>query len=165
MKNTQLIVITGASKSGKSTLVERLSKRGITTIGETARFLCPNPGETIQEFQLRIIKEQLKMEKEAPEDLPVLLDRSLLDYFAFLDYSGQVFSNINREEFSPPHRYSRIFMLDVKKQYAPKTENRYSSESQETALESIYKNHNYEIVHLPFIDLDKREELILSLIH
>jgi predicted ATPase len=113
-------VITGASCSGKTTLIDQLADKGIRTVPEVGRQYFERElakGRTIEKiredrdtFQRGILNMQLGIEGGLRATEVIFLDRALPDVLAFCRVYG-----LNPNEFLPAcfqHRYASVFLLN-----------------------------------------------------
>ena len=93
MSQSQWIIITGSTSSGKSTLIEELAKQGHKTVPEMARVVIDEKiaqGESINEirsdeglFQKEVFERKLKLEKKLPREERLFFDRGIPDSLAY----------------------------------------------------------------------------------
>jgi predicted ATPase len=113
-------VITGASCSGKTTLIDQLADKGFRAVPEVGRQYFERElakGQTMDEIredrvalQHSIIDMQLRIEGGLRAVEVIFLDRALPDVLAFCRVFG-----LNPNEFLPAcfqHRYASVFVLD-----------------------------------------------------
>jgi predicted ATPase len=113
-------VITGASCSGKTTLIDQLADKGFQTVPEVARHYFERElakGRTIDEiredgvaFQRGIIGMQLRIEDGLRSSDIIFLYRALPDVLAFCRVFGPNPNEVLLECFR--RRYASVFMLD-----------------------------------------------------
>ena len=95
-KKTNWYVITGGPSTGKTTVINLLSKRGYKTTIEHARHYIDTmkeEGNTVEEirsnkrkFQLGILDMQINQEAELSPDEIVFLDRAIPDALAYYQF-------------------------------------------------------------------------------
>lgn len=114
-------VITGGPCTGKTTVIDMLTKKGFKTTIEHARHYIDTQkteGRTVEEirsnkrkFQRGVLDMQIEQEAELnPKDI-VFLDRALPDAMAYyqflgLEYDDRLIEQCNR------YCYSKVFILD-----------------------------------------------------
>ena len=113
-------VITGASFSGKTTLIDQLADKGFQTDPEPARQYIERElakGRTIDEIRedratltCRLYDMMIKRENGLQADEITFLDRGLPDGFAFYRYAGMDPNEILPDCFQ--RRYVSVFMLN-----------------------------------------------------
>lgn len=171
MKVPDWYVITGGPNSGKTTIIEYLSKLGYDAIPEYARLLIKRELEKgrklekIREneikFQDQILKGKLLLEKKAPRNEIVFLDRGIPDSIAYYRFLNAKFSKKLWEKNK--NRYKKIFLLDMlpyKKDYA-RDESKKDAYRIHYLIKKTYEELGYKIIKVPVMPLEKRVELIL----
>lgn len=113
-------VITGASCSGKTTLVDQLADHGFQTGPEPARRFVKSElakGRTLEkirqdraEFTSLVYDLMLERERRLPADQVTFLDRAIPDALAFFRFAGLNPNEILADCFL--HRYASVFILD-----------------------------------------------------
>lgn len=163
----------GGPCSGKTTMINEAKKRGLPVVSEVARDLIAKRGgfpkkvEEIEEFQRQVFFEQLKREEscEGNSHLDfVLLDRGLLDVFAYCNY------HLGRIPFDCPfdllnNRYKGVFLLErIPFQKDGLRIEKSDEEAEQIHLEILksYENHGYNFTKIPVMDPKRRLDLILS---
>ncbi len=86
-------MITGGPSSGKTTILKELKKLGYITYPDAARVLIDKEkkkGKKLKEirkdeaeFQKKVLKAKIKIEKSAPRDKIVFFDRAIPDSIAY----------------------------------------------------------------------------------
>jgi len=120
MVQTNWHVITGASCSGKTTLIDLLGDNGFQTRSEVARQYFEREltkGRTIDEirkdrttFTCQVYDMMVKRESGLRADEVTFLDRALPDGLAFYRFAGLNPNEILSDCFQ--HRYASVFMLN-----------------------------------------------------
>jgi predicted ATPase len=165
-------VITGAPCSGKTTVIDRLSKLGYRTIPEAARILVDEEikgGKTNEEvksdmlkFQRRVLEMKVKTERELPTDSIIFFDRGIPDSIAYYKYY-----NFNSDEvlkLCKEKKYRKVFVLErlpFKKDYA-RVENDETAANLQRLLMKAYSGLGYEVVEVPIMTVEERVSFILS---
>ena len=165
-------VLTGGPSSGKTTVLNKLSKQGYIVFSEAARVFIKKEiekGKAIKEirkdegeFQRKVLKMKIEIEKEAPKNKIVFFDRGTPDSIAYYQISG-----LNPKEALNACRerqYRKIFFfeqLSFKKDYA-RTEDKKTTEKLGKLLRKSYEELRYEIINIPVMPVLKRVEKILD---
>lgn len=173
MKKTNWYVITGGPGAGKTTMVNLLSSKGYTVTIEHARHYIDTmliTGKTVEEirshqreFQLRVLKMQMKEEARlSPEDI-VFLDRAIPDSLAYYRFLNLV-PDEKLLDALKCFSYKRIFILDLLplvQDYA-----RREDEAEQRRLHSLlinaYEELGFDIVHVPVMPPEQRVQYILN---
>ena len=171
---TNWCVITGASCSGKTTLIDMLAERGFQTVPEAGREFFESElakGRTIEEIredQIGITHQvydiMLKHENGLRTDEVNFLDRALPDGFAFYRLAGMNPNEILSDCFE--HRYAAVFLLNR----LPYQKDGVRVADDETAafLESWmlrdYGVLGYEVIRVPVLPPEERLSFILKIL-
>lgn len=178
----RLIVISGCSSGGKSTLLSELKNRGYTTISEVGREIVKEQlasGTTITPWQKPIefcellIERSIAAYKSAQKMIGVkggviFLDRSFLEGISYYQ-TLQIKGTHRYNHFVNELRYdSTIFMAPPWKEiFCQDEERQHTFEDAVTEYErnlKFYSQCGYHIVELPKISVKKRAEFILSIL-
>ena len=113
-------VITGASCSGKTTLINQLAEEGFTISSEAGREFIEEELakgldiEEVRQDQVELTRQiydrMVKRESELRPDEVVFLDRGLPDAFVFFRYAGMDPNDAVVDCLQ--NRYATVFMLD-----------------------------------------------------
>jgi predicted ATPase len=166
-------VITGGPCTGKTTVVEILASNGFKTTVEHARHYIDTQkikGKSIdeikrnkKEFQLAVLKMQIKEETHLNTQDLVFLDRALPDalaYYKFLDLKidDQVLEMCNK------FCYKKIFILDrlpLVNDYARREDEEEQKIIHELIID-VYNSYPCPIVHVPVLPKEERVNFILN---
>lgn len=176
--NTKKIVITGGPGTGKSSIINALSKRGYTCLEEISRQVTLDArAEGVEQlfltepllFSERLLEGRKKQFLEA-ENLKapyVFLDRGVHDVLAYMDYIGDVYPN----QFTSDCKqmtYDMVFILKPWKAIYQSDAVRYENFDQaleiHEALVNTYSAFNYKLLDVPFDTVEKRADYILKVI-
>lgn len=171
---TNWCVITGASCSGKTTLIDLLAERGFRTVPEAGREFFEREfakGRTIDEiradqsgFTRQVYAIMLKNESGLQTADVAFFDRALPDGFAFYRLAG-----LNPNEILPDcfrHRYAFVFLLHR----LPYQKDGVRVADDETAayLESWmlrdYSALGYKVVRVPVLPPEDRLNFVLEIL-
>lgn len=169
---TKWCVITGASCSGKTTLIEMLAENGFRTVPEAGRKYFERElakGRAIEEiradpaaFTPQIYEVMLAHERGLRAAETVFLDRALPDGFAFYRLAGLDPNQILPDCFQ--NRYACVFLLDR----LPYLRDGVRVADDETAayLESWinrdYRALGYQVIRVPVLLPEERFEYVLK---
>lgn len=173
MKETNWYVITGGPGSGKTTTIDILEARGYKTVIEHARQYLQiqqfngHPVEEVKghqkEFQLAILKMQIEAEKQLdPEDI-VFLDRAIPDGHAYYHYLN-IPEAAEMTEALKDISYKKVFMLAPLPivQDEIRKEDTAAQQKIQEALEKVYAELPFPVVHVPVMEPYERVEFILQ---
>ncbi|MCL5438827.1 MAG: ATP-binding protein [Patescibacteria group bacterium] len=166
-------VITGAPCSGKTTLLEKLEKRGYKVYYEWARIYIDQEmkkGKTLSEirkneisFQRKILNLKIDFEKKLPKKQQVFMERGIPDSTAYMKLCGVKKDKLLESSLKNCY-YKKIFLMELLKY-----ETDYSrTESQEEAilleelLEKSYVELGLKVIRVPKMSIEKRMNFILE---
>ena len=170
MSQSQWIIITGSTSSGKSTLIEELAKQGHKTVPEMARVVIDEKiaqGESINEirsdeglFQKEVFERKLKLEKKLPREERLFFDRGIPDSLAYFTIAGV--DPAPYIKFCEPGLYRHVFFLeqlDWDQDYA-RTETPEQVAQIGTLLKAVYADLGYEVITVPKMSIEERAQFI-----
>ena len=168
---TKWCVITGASCSGKTTLIEMLAANGFRTVPEVGRKYFERElakGRLIEEiradpaaFTPKIYELMLAHERGLRASEITFLDRALPDGFAFYRIAG-----LNPNQILPDcfqHRYACVFLL----KRLPYLRDGVRVADDETAayleswIDRDYRALGYEVIRVPVLSPEERLAFVL----
>jgi len=165
-------VITGGPSSGKTTVLNELAKLGYIVYPEAARVFIDQEmakGKSLKEirsdeaeFQRKVLKIKIEVEKTAPKNKIVFFDRAIPDSIAYYQICG-----LNPKEvlqFCQKKAYRKIFLfekLSFDQDYA-RVEDSKTIEKLNALLRKSYKNLGYEVIKIPAVPIKERVKKILS---
>lgn len=165
-------VITGGPSSGKTTVLKELAKLGYLIYPEAARVFIDQEmakGKSLKEirgdeaeFQKKILKIKIEVEKKAPRDKIVFFDRAIPDSIAYYQIVGLDSSEVLR--FCQKGRYRKIFFLEqlpFENDYA-RVEDEETIKKLNKLLEESYQNLGYQVITIPAISVEERVRKILK---
>jgi predicted ATPase len=165
-------VITGASCSGKTTLIDQLAEHGFKTVPEVARDYIEREkakGLTIEEIradQAALTRQVYQMMIEREQRLRTIetafLDRGLPDACAFFRYAGMDPNQVLLDCFQ--YRYASVFLLDR----LPYQRDGVRAADDETAeyfdawMSRDYHTLGYEVLRVPVLAPEDRLDYVLQ---
>jgi len=170
---TKWYVLTGASCSGKTTLINKLYKMGFNIVRESARAVIDedmykgiSPKECrINEltFQDRVLNLQLKKESMLDPNEIAFLDRGLPDSIAYRELHG--YDSHKIIELCNINRYSKVFFLErlqFKPDYARINDSNSLADKCNNLIRKAYTVTNYDLIGVPVMEVNKRLKYILD---
>ncbi len=177
MSKNKLIVISGCSSGGKSTLIAELKLNGYTTLQEVGREIVKEqlalnsnllPWQDMNGFCDRMISRSITCYHEAAKlnnvkDNVIFFDRSFLEGVSY-------FQSINIDQYNylidDMRFYPTIFMTPPWKEiFCEDVERKNSFESSVQEYERLlkfYHKYAYVPVELPKLDVKERFEFVMS---
>lgn len=165
-------VITGASCSGKTTLIKQLAEKGFQTIPEVSRQYLEGEiakGRAIEEIRGKrvtltrhIHNLMIRLERGLLAAEFTFFDRALPDCFAYYRLAGLCPNEILPECFH--HRYASVFMLDrlPYQKDGVRTGNDARAGLYDAWIANDYRALGYNIVRVPVLPPDKRLDFVLE---
>jgi predicted ATPase len=165
-------VITGASSSGKTTLIDQLAERGQLTFPEVGRQYFErelSKGRTVAEIRedraamtREIYNLWLEFNKELRASEITFLDRGLPDALSFYRFAGMNPNEILSDCFQ--HRYASVFILNrlPYQQDGIRSGDDISAAYFDMWMERDYSALGYDIVRVPVLPPEERLAFILD---
>jgi predicted ATPase len=172
MISTNWYVITGGPSSGKTTLIEQLTKKGFQTAPEIARHCIEEllKSHSLKEIQNNaaylqhtILQQALEREKNLTTNDVRFFDRGIIDSLGYYSYYHL---DIPDNLFNHPNRalYKKVFFC----QQLPITHDKVRVEDNSMArdignsIHLAYEQLDYELIELPPVNVEARLEIILG---
>lgn len=169
---TSWCVITGAPCSGKTTVIEELTKKGYECFPETARGFIEEQladGRTLEEirsdegqFQRGLLDSKLRLEEQRSNNSLTFLDRAMPDSITYFRVAG-----LDPNEVLPHclrYKYAMVFLFER----LPLEIDNARTEDEETAafidewIEKDYRSLGYEVIPVPVMSVSDRTEFVLK---
>ncbi|MBS9766800.1 MAG: ATP-binding protein [Flavobacteriaceae bacterium] len=172
----QKVVIIGGPSTGKSTIIEELTKRGYDCMPEISReIIAKAQKEGIEQLFLTdpllfsdlLLKGRIEQHEKATEkNTPlVFFDRGIPDVQAYLDYKGESYPK-RFEENGHLYRYTTIFILppweEIHETDGERYENFEQSKEIHQYLKQTYENIGYTCIEVPLGTVQERTDFILE---
>lgn len=170
-----LIVITGCSGGGKSTLLAELARRGFSTMDEPGRAVVRAeraaggsalPWRDARAFARACLARALAQHGQAAPRGPVFFDRSLLDALCAPERIDGALSAADRALIDR-HRYAPTVALlppwpALFTQDAERRHDFAAAVAEYTSLQAFYVRHGYTLVELPPDPVAARADRLLA---
>jgi len=165
-------VITGASCSGKTTLIDQLADKRFQTVPEAARQYFETElakGRRIDEIRenrfalaCQIYDIMKELERELQDNEVTFLDRALPDLLAFYRFAG-----MNPNEILPDcfqHHYASVFMLD---RFPYQRDGVRTADDETAAYFEAWMYHDYSalgynVIRVPVLPPEERLAFVLD---
>jgi len=172
----QKIVFIGGPGTGKTTVLNELTKQGYTCMPEVSREVTLQAQKDGID-QLFLTKPLLFSEKllegreqqyitadQLKTDI-VFFDRGIPSVFAYLNYFNTDFPEIFIEK-SKTYKYTKIFQFSPWKEIYTSDNERYETYEQSVAISKhiskAYTDLGYQVINVPFDTVEKRCQFILD---
>ena len=170
------IVITGGPSSGKTTLISYLENKGYQCIHEISRdIIIEAQKQGIEQlfltdpllFSQKLLEGRLKQFNDTRnlDKTFLFFDRGLPDVTAYMDFTASEYPEIFTETCKN-NRYDLVFLLPPWKEIYQQDNERYETfeeaEKIHHFLLKAYKNYGYNVIEIPFGDLEFRMQFIVN---
>jgi predicted ATPase len=179
-KKTKRIVITGGPGSGKTTVIEELSRRGLLTMPEISREIIREAkAQGIDQlfltdpvlFSRKLIEGRIRQYEDAAraDTGLVFFDRGIPDVTAYLRYSKTPIPPdftlaLEKYKYDQP-----VFIMPPWEEIYTTDYERYESFNQaqliHNKLVNMYMDLGYFIIFVPFGPVEKRADFILDVVN
>ncbi|MGX5666278.1 AAA family ATPase [Rhizobium daejeonense] len=176
VRHDDLVMISGCSGGGKSTLLEELSRRGFATFEEPGRQVVREqlfidgealPWTNLPLFvELTISRSINFMTEAARREGRTFFDRGIIDQIAGLEQAGHAVPPVYLRAAERLRYRRQVFLLPPWPEiYRNDAERRHGLEPAIEAfryLENAYRRFGYELVEVPRNGVGERADFILS---
>jgi predicted ATPase len=165
LSKAKICVVTGGPGSGKTELIEGLAEKSYNVIPEVAGFLIKealNKGEehpikNPKKFQRDIFEKQLELENNVKSSSFALIDRGLLDGFAYYKLNGICIPFEFLEKMKNHKRYDYVIFLEFPPDelYAMteiRTEPLVVARHIHELIKEVYLEYGYKLIYVPFFE-------------
>lgn len=171
-KKTEWVVITGAPSSGKTSVIDELSRRGFPIVREAARSFieaCLKKGETLADirgdeisFQTEITDLALELDRQLNLKQLTFMDRGLPDSISYLRFGGH--DPMRAETAARLYIYKAVFIFDRLPVVADgvRSENNSDAMTLDKLLEEDYRRLGYLPIRVPVLSIAERADFILK---
>ncbi|MGS2739042.1 AAA family ATPase [Sinomicrobium sp. M5D2P17] len=174
--NTKKIVITGGPGTGKSSVLDEFTRRGLTCFPEISRQVTAEAQEEgidqlfLTEpllFSTRLLEGRKKQFTDAAElgAERVFIDRGVPDVLAYMDYAGSAYPDFFRETCRYC-KYDEVFLLPPWEAIYVSDKERYENFKQAEAIHRFikvtYESYGYNLIEVPTGAIPYRADFILE---
>jgi predicted ATPase len=171
-----IIVIIGGPGTGKSTIINELTKRGFCCYPEISREVTLEAKKNgIDQFFIQkpllfselLLEGRIKQYSDALKEPHkfVFLDRGIPDVLAYMHYIGDQYPDFF-DKACRENKYSKIFLLPPWREIYISDNERYENYDQAKEiynhLVETYKKYNYNLIEVPKDSVDNRILFILD---
>lgn len=169
-----LVVLSGCSGGGKSTLLTELAQRGYTTFEEPGREIVRSevrtggtalPHINPEAFAMRCIEKAIEYFEDAPLDQWSFCDRSVIDALSSLEYIGCM--SPQRSDIAHAHRYAGIVFMtppwpEIFETDAERTHGFEEAVAEYRRLCNSYPAYGYQTLLVPKAPVPERADFVLA---
>lgn len=171
-----MIVVTGGPGSGKSTLIDALHDRGLSSMPEAGRAIIRDqvqiggtalPWADKAMFAELMLGWELRSWHEASAlDKPVLMDRGIPDVVGYLTLCGlRVPAHV--EAAAKNYRYNRMVFIApyweaIFAQDAERKQKHEEAEATSRVMADTYARLDYQLVELPKVSVEERVAFVMG---
>lgn len=172
----KLVLLIGGPGSGKTTIIEELSKKGYICYPEVSRQVTLEAQKRgidqlfLKEpllFSEMLLEGRVKQFKEALNETEnlVFLDRGIPDVLAYMHYIGDAYPAAF-EDACKNHIYTKVFILPPWEEIYLSDNERYESYEQARLIHNhlveTYQKYGYNLIDVPKADIENRIDFILN---
>jgi predicted ATPase len=170
------IVISGGPGTGKSTMINELSRKGYNVFEETSREIIKHYKKLGHEqlflsnpikFSEILLQNRINQfeDKIISNSEQYFFDRGIPDVLAYLDYKNLVYEDYFTV-CANKYKYDMVFIVEPWKEIYKKDNQRYESFNElvriSTHIKKTYKNLGYKFFIIPNVSVTERIDYILN---
>lgn len=171
---TKRIVISGAPGTGKTSIIQELSRKGYPCKPEISREIIAHqiaingnitPWQDLEQFSEIVLEKRITQHRETTSSTE-FFDRSIIDVFAYLRH-GEIEVKSEWKEIPNKYRYfNKVFMAppweDIYQKDNERKEDFTTSMTIHELMKKTYKDYGYQVFELPKTNINERVRIILS---
>ncbi|MFA5556700.1 MAG: ATP-binding protein [Flavobacteriaceae bacterium] len=177
MQQKEIVLLIGGPGTGKSTLVNILSKRGYVCYPEISRqVILEAQRQGIDQlfleqpllFSQKLLEGRINQYKSALNENEniVFIDRGIPDVLAYMHYIGDTDYPDNFDTACKEHKYTKLFILPIWDEIYSSDNERYENLEQAKQIQEYliktYEDLGYHLIEVPKDTPEKRADFILS---
>ncbi len=177
MQQKEIVLLIGGPGTGKSTLINVLSKRGYVCYPEISRQVTLEAQKQgIDQlfldqpllFSQKLLEGRIKQYQNALEEKEkiVFIDRGIPDVLAYMHYIGDTNYPITFDEACKEHKYTKLFLFPIWEEIYISDNERYESLEQAKQIQEYlvktYEDLGYHLIEVPKDTPERRADFILS---
>lgn len=170
------IVITGGPSTGKTSIINKIDKKGYSCLHEISRTITLEArNQGIDQlfvsdpllFSQKLLEGRIQQFHQADKinTTTVFLDRGIPDIVAYMKCVAQSYAS-NFSEACENHRYDQVFLLPPWKEIHTTDNERYEGFDEAVKihrfLKDTYTNFGYKLTTVPIGTVDERTKFILN---
>lgn len=174
--STKKIVITGGPGTGKTSLINELTKRNFICLEEISRQVILDARKDGVEqlfltepllFSERLLERRMTQFQEANNTKKpyVFIDRGVPDVLAYMDYANESYPSFF-EKACQDCRYDQVYVLAPWQDIFTSDTERYENFSQAVKIHeqllNTYNKYQYNLIDIPFNTIENRVDYLLD---
>lgn len=173
----EIVLLIGGPGTGKSTLIDVLSKRGYVCYPEISRQVILEAQQQgidqlfLEEpllFSQKLLEGRIKQYQSALDEKEniVFIDRGIPDVLAYMHYIGDKNYPESFDAACKEHKYTKLFILPIWEEIYESDNERYENLEQAKQIQEYlirtYQDLGYELIEVPKDTPQKRADFVLS---
>ncbi len=173
------IVISGGPGSGKTTIINALTKQGFHCEEEFSRHIIEEgirlgngvvPWDKLDLFTEKVFEGRIKQFYKGDQfDETVFYDRSIIDSIAYMEHDQEMIPERYIQMAKKLRYHSQVFITpywdDIYTTDNQRKEPSEKARSLEKSIINCYEKYHYDIILVPKTSVEERIEFILKTIH